>query len=216
MERVEVENEVDKSGRTDVMPEAEVSLRLALFLLTRRYVVRDVRVAIDGAQVQVGSRSVFDIRAFLASRCHTHVGDQWRGLYQVDQAEHRIEIHSIAGMGDVDATLTDGTRLWVECKKGPLTPSKSSAEYPILREAIGQILTNAPGAGERVAVAGPHYGRFVDLSARCRVAPLVRQAGISLLTVSRDGDVFGWPEDVPWAHAGDHVKSAVEEDARVP
>lgn len=185
------------------MPEAEVSLRLALFLLRNRFVSGDVRVAIDGAQVRIGARVIFDIDAFLASRCCAHEGAGWQGSYHVDGTPHRLIVHSTSGEGDVVAKLSDGTQLLVECKRGPVTPSKSSAEYPILREAIGQIMTNAPGSGERIAVAVPHYGRFVDLAAKWRKSPLVRQAGISLLTVSRDDEVFGWPFDVPWVRASD-------------
>ena len=158
------------------MREAEVSLRLALYLLVNDRVTDDVSVAIDGAQVQVAGRVIFDIHGFLASRCLSRPGDGWRGRYEISGTTHGLEIHSTAGKGDVVATLKDNTRLLVECKKGPLTPSRSSAEYPILREAIGQIVTSAPGTGERVAVAVPHYGRFVGLAAKWRDAPLVRMA----------------------------------------
>ena len=48
------------------MPEAEVSLRLAFYLLDLPGGDAVARVAIDGAQVKVGRRRVFPIEGFLS------------------------------------------------------------------------------------------------------------------------------------------------------
>ena len=45
----------------DRMPEAEVTLRLAMYLISALYTKEDVICAIDGAQVKVGSKIIFPI-----------------------------------------------------------------------------------------------------------------------------------------------------------
>ena len=47
------------------MSEAEVSLRLAYFLVTQRLANSDVRVAIDGAQVRIRDVIYFPLADFL-------------------------------------------------------------------------------------------------------------------------------------------------------
>ena len=50
-----------------------------------------------------------------------------------------IIITSEAGIGDVNVQLLDGKKLYVESKKGK--ENKSGQEYPLMREAIGQLMT---------------------------------------------------------------------------
>ncbi len=125
------------------MPEAEVSLRLALFLLRNKLVSTDVSVALDGAQIKTGNTIHFHIYEFLQRNNCEKVGSSqgWQGLYKIASTDHALIIHSNPGKGDVVSTLITGHGLRVECKKGPLTRSKSSQEYPLLREALGQLLT---------------------------------------------------------------------------
>jgi len=94
--------------------------------------------------------------------------------------------------------MISGHTLRVECKKGPLVRSKSSQEYPLLREALGQLLTIAE-VTERdlLAVAVPHSAKFQELAQRWRQAPLIKRFGIHVLTVDQTGNVFGFPN-----HAG--------------
>ena len=81
----------------------------------------------------------------------------------------------------------------VESKKGTIGKCRSSSEYPLLREALGQLLTlEAPPENAVLAVAVPHGERFITLSARWREAPLVKRSGIRLLTVAQNGEVAGW------------------------
>jgi hypothetical protein len=124
------------------MSEAEVSLRLAFHLLRHNLVVSDVSVAIDGAQIKTLNEYHFHITEFLEQngcrQCEASVC--WSGAYSLG-CSHRMIIHSNPGKGDVVAQMKSGHELHVESKKGPLVRSRSSAEYPLLREALGQLIT---------------------------------------------------------------------------
>lgn len=178
---------------SEKMSEGEVSIRLALHLIKQGWTTTDVRVAIDGAQVQTGETVHFPIVEFLhRSGCIATEADSWRGRYAVSGSELGIIVHSSPGLGDVVAELKSGKRLVVECKKGSTTPSKSSAEYPRIREAIGQLMTRTQERVEDVlAVAVPHSERTERLMHAWREAPRVKNAGIQLVTVDRDGGVHG-------------------------
>ena len=177
------------------MPEPEVSLRLAIHLIDERLTATDVVVSIDGAHAKTGNTIHFDVKAFLASLgWHPEVhSDRWQGKYGRNGNDRTILIHSQSGQGDVVATLADGRQLLVEAKKGPLLRSSSSKEYPLLREALGQLLTLAVvPQNALLAVAVPHGERFIELARRWREAPLIQQAGIRILTVAQTGEVAGW------------------------
>lgn len=176
------------------MTEAEVSLRVAFHLLRRRLVSSDVEVAIDGAQVRTGNTVHFPIEAFLAdSRCmKAEPTEAWQGSYHLLDAPFCLTVHSRPGQGDVVASLTSGQTLRVESKKGPLVRSRSSQEYPLLREAIGQLMTiDIAAPNDLLAVAVPDSPKFRELITRWRRAPLIQRLGIRLLTVHRDGSVDG-------------------------
>jgi len=182
--------------RSDYMPEAEVSLRVAFYLLDHNLANSDIDVAIDGAQVKTNGMIHFDIREFLANnKCNAMTRNiSWQGTYCKSDKGFRIRIHSRPGKGDVVVRLKDGHMLRVESKKGPLSPSKSSVEYSLLREAIGQLMTvEETGENDILAVAVPKSSRFALLTARWRGAPLIRRLGIQLLTVDRDSGVEGFP-----------------------
>lgn len=85
-----------------------------------------------------------------------------------------------------------GRTLRVECKKGPLTRSRSSVEYRLLREALGQLLTiREVRPSDSLAVAVPDSPKFRDLIRLWTDVPLVRRIGIRFLTVSPGGAVSG-------------------------
>jgi hypothetical protein len=177
------------------MPEAEVSLRLALWLIKNELAEGPVEVAIDGAQIQTGEMVHFKLGDFLAS-CdwrRESPGAAWQGIYcSCSGGAGRLRIHSSPGVGDVVAKLRSGHILRVECKKGPLERSKSSAEYPLLREALGQLLTvERVNDGDILAVAVPHSPKFEELARRWREAPLIKKFGIRIVTVSQDNRVDG-------------------------
>ncbi len=177
------------------MSEAEVSLRLAIHLVMSGRVKSDVEVALDGAQVRIGQTQHFDVPCFLKSLgwFPEQESPRWQCKYRNSSAAQSIVVHSQSGRGDVTATLATGEPLVVESKKGTIGKCRSSSEYPLLREALGQLLTlEAPPENAVLAVAVPHGERFITLSARWREAPLVKRSGIRLLTVAQNGEVAGW------------------------
>jgi hypothetical protein len=183
----------------DRMSEAEVSLRVAFYLLDSDLAASVVDVAIDGAQVRTGEAIHFSIAEFIAQNACTPdtLLSSWQGTYCRAGARFRVRIHSTPGKGDVVALLSSGHTLRVESKKGPLERSPSSAEYPLLREAIGQLMTvETVGENDILAVAVPKSAKFTALAARWRRAPLIRRLGIRLLTVDRENKVEGFAESV--------------------
>jgi len=175
------------------MTEAEVSIRLALHLSRADLVRGDIRVAIDGAQVRTADAIHFRIREFLDTEgCKGESLDGWQGRYEIAGSEAHLVIHSNPGEGDVVADLRSGSRLHVESKKGPLVRSRSSVEYPLVREAIGQLMTlEEVGSGDVLGVAVPRSPKFSELARRWRAAPLIQRLGLLILLVGRDGGVDG-------------------------
>jgi hypothetical protein len=181
------------------MPEAEVSLRLAFHLIERGLTASDVQVAIDGAQVKTTNTVHFGIAEFLRGLewFKPATDDIWQGTYAHARYRPKVVIHSEPGRGDVVTVLIDGRTLRVECKKGPLVRSKSSQEYPLLREAMGQLLTiECVGERDLLAVAVPSSPKFEELARRWRQAPLISRFGICILTVGRDNQISGLPKVV--------------------
>lgn len=181
------------TGR-DAMQEAEVSLLLALHLIRSGLAHADVSVALDGAQLRIGDLQHFDVPTFMSSHGwhRSAPGERWQGRYLAAGATHAIEVHSSPGLGDVTTLLADQRPLIVEAKKGSLSPSKSSDEYKLMREALGQLLTlGEVPASAVLAIAVPRGERFVKLAERWRCAPLIARAGIQIVTVGVDGIVDG-------------------------
>ena len=181
------------------MPEGEVSLRLAFWAIHHGGARGQVEVAIDGAQVQTGDHIHFDPRGFLREHGWNLVGPTtgFGGRFEQVGLDAWLYVHSIPGRGDVVATLASGKTLRAECKKGPVTHSKSSREYPLIREALGQLLTVATvGPGDLFVVAVPHSPKFEALATAWRQAPLVVRSGIRIATVDRSGGVFGLEREV--------------------
>jgi len=176
------------------MPEAEVTLRLAIALIVNGHVVNDIRVAIDGAQIKTGKTNHFPIVEFLNSN-GWHSPDQalsWQTIYSNPNYPFSIVVHSNPGEGDLVADLKSGRKLRVESKKGPLLRSKSSQEYPLIREAIGQLVTIEHAAqSDLLAVAVPQSEKFDALANQWRDRPLMKSAGIHIVTVGRDNRIVG-------------------------
>lgn len=177
----------------DKMPEAEVTLRLAIALIEGRYSSEDVVVAIDGAQVKTGSTTHFELQEFMVSLGWVTVDkDSWRGSYRHAAHPYAIVVHSSSGEGDLVAKLQSGKTLVVESKKGSLQRSKSSSEYPLIREAIGQLMTiKNVGPDDILAVAVPNSDKFESLATQWRDRPLMVRAGIHIATVGRDNRISG-------------------------
>jgi hypothetical protein len=155
----------------------------------------EVTVSIDGAHVKMGDKVHFELVPFLASLgwLTDDIAPRWQATYRSQVHSASIRIHSQSGQGDVVANLHDGTVFFAESKGGPLTRSKSSDEYPILREAMGQLLTlDSVSHNPALAVAVPHSTKFEALATRWRAAPLIVRTGIRILTVAPTGEVTGW------------------------
>ncbi|MBA1159220.1 hypothetical protein H0S73_24355 [Microvirga sp. Marseille-Q2068] len=178
----------------DRMPEAEVALRLAEFILSLPGSGTMASVAIDGASIKVGDAVIFDIGRFMAGTGweqtkEPQVGrNAWTGAYR--RGDKTIRVHSRPGKGDVVATV-DGRRIVAECKKGPLVRKPGSPEYPLLTTAFGQALLFDVSADDIVVAAVPDTPVFRKLAESWRSRPLVRRAGIRIALVARDGAVSG-------------------------
>jgi hypothetical protein len=178
----------------DRMPEAEVALRLAEFILSLPGSGAMASVAIDGASIKVGDAVIFDIGRFMADTGweqtkEPQVGrNAWTGTYQ--RGDKTIRVHSRPGEGNVVATV-NGRRIVAECKKGPLVRKPGSPEYPLLITALGEALLFEVSADDIVVAAVPDTPVFRKLAETWRSRPLVRRAGIRIALVARDGAVSG-------------------------
>ena len=187
----------EKREPPERMSEAEVSLRLVFWLIRQGLISADdpgITVAIDGAQVKAGRVVVFDVKAFLQANLWRKADSvrDWRGEYRCPGVKSSLRVRTVAGCGDVVCRLRDGRLLLVEAKKGPLRNSRASEEYPLLHEALGQLLANpTTGKGLLPAVAVPWSPRFEKLARRFREAPLVKRLDIHILVVGRDNEVSG-------------------------
>lgn len=179
----------------DKMAEAEVSLRLAFYLINKRLTDGKVTVCIDGAQLKTLNQIHFDLSSFMKSNGWVKEVDT--NEYKHPNWRSRIKISAEPGVGDVSTVLKDGRKFLAECKKGSLNKSKSSKEYPLLREAIGQIMTITMEIDNHIlAVAVPFSEKFKELTDRWRKSPLILKAGILLLTINPDGEVYGFTEEM--------------------
>jgi hypothetical protein len=178
----------------DRMPEAEVALRLAEFILSLPGSGTMASVAIDGASIKVGDAVIFDIGRFMAVLGWEQIKEPqvgrnaWTGTYR--RGDKTIRVHSRPGEGDVVATV-DGRRIVAECKKGPLVRKPGSPEYPLLTTALGQALLFHVAADDIVVAVVPDTPVFRKLAESWRSRPLVRRAGIRIALVARDGAVSG-------------------------
>jgi hypothetical protein len=171
----------------DRMPEAEVSLRLAGFILS---------LSGSGAMasIRIGDAVLFDIGRFMAGTGWEQVKEPqvgrnaWTGSYR--RGDKTIRVHSRPGEGDVITTI-NGRRIIAECQKGPLARRHASPEYSLLTTALGQALLFDVSADDIVIAAVPDTPAFRGLAEAWRKRPLVRRAGIRIVLVSRDNVVSG-------------------------
>jgi hypothetical protein len=115
----------------DRMPEAEVALRLAEFILSLPGSGAMTSIAIDGASIKVGDAVIFDIGRFMAATGWQQIKkpqvgrNAWTGTYR--RGDKTIRVHSRPGEGDVVAAI-DGRRIGAVCKKGSLVRKPGSPE----------------------------------------------------------------------------------------
>lgn len=177
------------------IPEAFVSLSLAIWLIEQDIANGDVSVAIDGAMVRVHGKQIFDPAAFLSEKGwrQAEITEKWTGTFRHPDQDHQIVIHSRPGEGDVVARMSNRGRFIAECKKGFMEPSKGGQEYRLIREALGQILTMEDIRDNDVLAIAIGAGvKSSTLARKWRRAALVKKAGIRILTVDLDGNVVGY------------------------
>jgi hypothetical protein len=176
------------------MPEAEVALRLAEFILSLPGSGAMASVAIDGARIKVSDVLVFDIGRFMAGTGweqtkKPQVGrNAWTSTYR--RGDKTIRVHSRPGEGNVVATI-DGRRIVAQCTKGPLARKPGRAEHSLLTTALGEALLFDISGDDIVVAAVPDTPVFHILAETWRRRPLVRRAGIRIALVARDGAVLG-------------------------
>ncbi|EIM26837.1 hypothetical protein [Microvirga lotononidis] len=188
------EAQPDLSLPADRMPEAEVALRLAGFILSLPGSGAMASVAIDAVSIKVGNAVVFDIGHFMTGMGWEQVKEPqvgrsaWTGAYR--RGDKTIRVHSRPGEGDV-VTMVEGRRIIAECQKGPLARRAGSLEVSLLTTALGQALLFDVSAADIVIAAVPDTPIFRRLVETWQKRPLIRRAGIRLVLVARDGSVSG-------------------------
>ena len=174
------------------MTEPEVSLRLAIYYIKNHLTEQDVKVSIDGAQIKTGKALHFDIKGFLSeNHCKKTDGDfdRWQGQYCITGQKAKIIIESIPGYGDVQILLQNGKTLFVESKKSK--HGKSSQEYPLMREAIGQLMTSSFMNEQTIpAVAVPYTKKSFELAKRWSKLELIQKTGIRFILVQDNGNII--------------------------
>ena len=178
---------------SDQMPEAEVSLRLAFYLLDHARGGDTATVSLDGAHVECHGVTVFPLKAFLRQHGWIQTNQEglrdWRGRYE--KTGKVLVVTTQSGIGDVTANVGDQT-IRAECKKGPLRRKPGSHEYPLVREAIGQLMTvEVVGENDLLVVAVPRTDAFRSLRTKWQGRPLVVRTGIRIVLVGRDGTIEG-------------------------
>lgn len=174
------------------MTEAEVILRLAMYYINEGLTKEHVKVSIDGAHVKTGNTTHFDIFSFIKENNLEKLDDdwaRWQGEYSVTASDCHIIITSTPGIGDVNVKLIDGKVVYAECKKGK--NDKRGKEYPLMREAIGQLVTGCD-FGENIVpiVAIPNTEKAKELAERWSELTQIINMGIKFALVCDDGDVI--------------------------
>ena len=174
------------------MTEPEVSLYIALYYIRQGLTKSNVKVSIDGAHVKTKNQIHFDIQSFMKeNHCKKIDGDteRWQGIYEVLGHDAKIEISSVPGIGDVNIQLLSGELLWIESKKGKA--NKSGQEYVLMREAIGQLMTNEfiPSYAIPV-VAVPYSEKSFSLASKWSALERVKKEDIRFLLVENNGNVI--------------------------
>ena len=174
------------------MQESEVSLSAALYYITSGLAKEDVRVSLDGAHIKTGDTIHFDIHGYLTSHnCHKVSGavDSWQDMYEVEEYQQRIIISSTLGIGDANIVTADGKHLYVESKKGK-EKNRSNSEYPLMREAIGQLMTGCRLDDNVVpVVAVPYSEKSYELACRWSQLKQIRLVGIKFMLVHNSDEV---------------------------
>lgn len=177
----------------DKMSEPEVSLLIALYYIKRGLTKEDVFVSIDGAHVKTEDTIHFNIKDFLLNhKIYKIDGDlsRWQGTYEIDQDYPKLIIHSKPGYGDVTIKTPDGKTIYIESKKGDLL-KKRGQEYPLMREAIGQLMTGIELNDNIIpVVAVPYTEKSSGLAIKWSAYPQIKLLQIRFMLVKEDGSII--------------------------
>ena len=174
------------------MKEAEVSIRIALYYIRNNITHENVKISIDGAHIKTNDTVHFDIWSFMKENGCSKVDDndiRWQGSYKVVGYEPKIEICSQPGIGDVRVILPNNYILHIESKKS--TDKNGNTEYPLMREAIGQLMTTQYD-GENVIpiVAVPYSSKSYELAKRWSEYKKIQDANIHFILVQDSGEIL--------------------------
>lgn len=174
------------------MKEAEVSLRIALHHIREGMTDQIVMVLLDGAHIKTGAQVHFDVPMFLSELGQSKVegdSDSWQGIYTAEGIQPRLAVRSQPGVGDVKIHLKDDRQFRVECKKGT-AGNKSGSEYPLMREAIGQLMTGCELTDKIIpAVAVPYAERSMALASKWSAYSQIKAIGLQFLLVHENGGI---------------------------
>lgn len=155
--------------------EAEVIIGIAKYLIRKKMIEGSVLISLDGM--------------------HKKVYPQW---CERIKDENIIE-NTNSGFGDVVATFNEQfsvkigkNKLHIECKKGSYLKSKTSEEYKLMREAIGQIATvENYDSNTLYAIAIPKSDKTVKLAEDWIKRDGIKKLGIKILLIDDKDNVFG-------------------------
>jgi len=174
------------------MKAAEVSLCVALYYIKNQLTNEDVKVSLDGAHVKIKDTVYFDIYGFLSKNlCRKVDGtiDSWQGTYEVEGYKPKLIISSTPGIGDVNIVSLDAKHIYVESKKGK-DKNRSNSEYPLMREAIGQLMTGCQLDEQLIpVVAVPYSEKSHELAHRWSQLKQIQMVGIKFMLVHDDGTI---------------------------
>ena len=174
------------------MTEAEVILRLAMYYIKNGFTKEHVTVSIDGAHVKIGNTVHFDIFAFLRDKGFQKLDNEperWQGEYSFAGSDCHVIISSTPGIGDVNVKLVDGGVVYAECKKGK--NDKRGQEYPLMREAIGQLMTGCDFTENVIPmVAVPYTYKSKELAERWSRLTQIKNLGIKFALVCGEGKIY--------------------------
>lgn len=174
------------------MTEPEVSIYIALYYIKNRITEKDIVVSIDGAHVKTGNTVYFDLPQFLTScgfqKCDKDT-DKWQGRYELSGFAAKLIITSQSGIGDISIHLPNGMRLHAESKKGK--SNKSGQEYPLMREAIGQLMTSGELTRDMIpVVAVPYSEKSKQLAEKWINYSQIQNMRMQFFLVREDGSIY--------------------------
>ena len=172
------------------MQEPEVSLRIAMKYIEDGLAHHDVTVSIDGAHIRTKDTVHFNLVDFMNKNGYLKYekdSHRWQGAYCSSPSSPKIIVSSLPGTGDVIIKLKDGNTLFIESKK---IKKGTGGEYPAMREAIGQLMTNCPDRPDFIpVVAVPYSVKSNELAKKWASYNRIRSAGIHFMLIHTNGSI---------------------------